>query len=223
MSILDNIGRIQNNIRSITSRPVTLVAVTKKRRVTEIDDVIQGGISIIAESRWQEAKDKISALTAPVQKHFIGHLQSNKVAPVVQYFDLIQSIDSVALALKVNAEAMKLNKIMPVLIEVNTSKEPQKFGMKPEDLVHNLREMSSLLNLRVEGLMTMAAYDPDPETARPSFRLLRELFEYIQSLDLPRITMKTLSMGMSDDYLIALQEGATMIRIGRGIFGGANL
>jgi hypothetical protein len=201
-----------------TGHPVTLVAVTKGRDLSEIKNVLAAGIRDIGESRWQEAKDKLPHLPAGITKHFIGPLQTNKVKEVVRNFDLIQSVDSEKLAQKISDEAKKANKIMPILIEVNTSVEPQKHGVAPAALADLLKAIAPLPCLSIRGLMTVAINSDDKARVRLCFRTLKKLFDDFAALNLPNIQMTYLSMGMSDDYQEALAEGSNMLRIGHKIF-----
>jgi pyridoxal phosphate enzyme (YggS family) len=151
-------------------------------------------------------------------KHFIGHLQTNKVKDVVKYFDMIQSVDSIKLAEKIDFECSKMHKVMPILIQVNTSQEPQKGGVAPNETIGLVREVAKLSNVKIEGLMTIGIYSNDTDKIRACFKTLKSLFDEVASLNIPNIEMKWLSMGMSEDYQIALEEGANMLRLGRIIF-----
>ncbi|MBI5411843.1 YggS family pyridoxal phosphate-dependent enzyme [Candidatus Peregrinibacteria bacterium] len=225
MPIAQNIQRIQEAIRHCSDKaclvttvaPITIVAVTKGRTLEEINQALRSGIAIIGESRWQEASKKIHKLPS-VEKHFIGHLQTNKVSSVVLAFDMIQSVDSLRLVKKIDEECSKIGKTMPILIEVNTSGEPQKTGADPGETVELIRTISGFKAIEIRGLMTLACDSDDPEKIRACFRRLRELSEKIKSEKIPNVIMETLSMGMTEDYKMAVEEGATMVRIGRGIF-----
>lgn len=192
-----------------------VVAVTKGRNIEAVKAVIRSGMTHIGESRWQEAKDKIPHLPPHITKHFIGRLQTNKVRDVVAAFDVIHSVDSLRLAQKINDEAGKIGKTMPVLIQVNTSNEPQKGGFKPDEVGDFLGKVTKLPHLAIQGLMTIGALSDDPEVARRCFKTLRRLRDDLQK-DFP--TLKELSMGMSNDYQIAIEEGATMVRLGKVLF-----
>lgn len=196
----------------ISSDPdkITLVCVTKGRPVAQIREIVDLGLKDIGENRVQEALEKhnqISGLTW----HMIGHLQSNKVKEAVKIFDLIHSVDSVSLAQEINKQVLKINKIQDVLLEVKTSGEATKSGFSAEDLAKNYAEIKKLENIRVKGLMTMAPVVSSPEDARPYFSKLRQLRDKLNPQWL-------LSMGMSDDFQVAIEEGAGMIRLGRAIF-----
>jgi pyridoxal phosphate enzyme (YggS family) len=152
----------------------------------------------------------------------IGHLQRNKVKKAVQLFDMIETIDSVRLAREVNKECAKLNKIMPVLIEINSGKESNKTGVMPENIIALIQQINNLSNLQILGLMTMGPRFGNPEDARPYFKTTKALFEQIKKLEIPRVEMRYLSMGMSNSYQIALDEGANIVRIGTRLFGSRN-
>jgi pyridoxal phosphate enzyme (YggS family) len=149
----------------------------------------------------------------------IGHLQTNKAKKAVRIFDMIETVDSMKIANAINKECAKTGKIMPVLIEINSAEEPQKAGVMPDKAVELIREISGLEHIRIEGLMTIGPFLDNPEGLRPYFRKTKELFEKIKGMNLPNIEMKYLSMGMSDSYRIAIEEGANMVRIGTKIFG----
>jgi hypothetical protein len=217
MSIKNNISAI----RDIVGEGVKIVAVTKKRGISEIKEAIEAGITDIGESRVQEAKDKLTGIPKGVTRHFIGRLQTNKVRDVVRIFDVIQSVDSLKLAQKIDEECGKIKKIMPILIQVNTSNEPQKGGVNPDELENFIKKASELPNIRVEGLMTIAVDSENEDDVQKCFRLLNEKFENIKKSQITNLKseMTWLSMGMSGDYKIAISEGANMVRIGSGIFG----
>ncbi len=188
-----------------------LIAVTKNRSVKEIKTILAKGVTEIGENRVQEAQTKFPELPTGVTKHFIGRLQTNKVRDAVKLFEMIQSVDSLRLAQTIERECAKLGKTMPVLIQVNTSGEAQKGGCAPEEAPELVRAAKELPHLRIEGLMTVAVESEDKEKVRQCFRVLKALFDGIGGL-------KWLSMGMSGDYEIALEEGANMLRIGRKLF-----
>ena len=199
---------------------VRLVAVTKTVTVDRIRDGIDAGLSIVGENRLQEAAPKIAALKgAPVRWHFIGHLQRRKERSVIGLFDLVHSVDSMELAQEINKRAGEAALCQEVLLEVNLGQEPTKSGFHPEDLVGLVPALGSLPCLRVKGLMTIPPPTPKAEQARPYFSRLRNMAERIAALGLPTITMDELSMGMSNDYEVAIEEGATLVRVGTAIFG----
>lgn len=207
---------------------ITLVCVTKEATIEQARQAIACGITDIGENRVQDALVKYAALRGTmddgrgtIRWHFIGHLQTNKARKAVEIFDLIHSIDSFHLADGISKDAAKINKAQDILIQVNTSGEQSKFGVSPERTIALLKQMIPLNNIRVLGLMTIAPLTDDPEETRPYFRKLKQLSEKIK--DFLRVTShesaKTvLSMGMSQDYQVAVEEGATMVRIGSAIF-----
>ncbi|MFY9402883.1 MAG: YggS family pyridoxal phosphate-dependent enzyme [Candidatus Omnitrophota bacterium] len=222
--IKDNLSRVRHEIISACSKvnqdpaKVKIVAVSKGRKLEEIEDVLSCGIFDIGESRVQEALTKHQHFTKkspayPITWHLIGHLQKNKAKDAVRIFDLIHSIDSLALAEKVDKEAERINKIQRVLIEIKTSSEETKFGFSLEEARNKIRQILEFKNLKVEGLMTIAPFSSSAQATRNSFKALRELQERIDFCNLP-----ILSMGMSDDFQIAIEEGANLVRIGRAIF-----
>ncbi|MBU0577554.1 YggS family pyridoxal phosphate-dependent enzyme [Patescibacteria group bacterium] len=204
---MNNFYKIQKEVKEIANRKVVIVAVTKNRSIDEINELIEAGVTDIGENRWQEAKNKLKNISADITKHFIGRLQTNKVRDVVAYFDMIQSVDSFKLAKKISDECAKIDKTMPILIQVNTSNEPQKGGVSPEDVEKLIEHISKLPNIQIQGLMTIGLSGD-----RGCFQALKQLFDTI------KIPMKYLSMGMSSDYQIAIEEGANMVRIGRKLF-----
>jgi len=220
MSIRKNIKVIQSEIQKITSQPVKLVAVTKNRTIKEIHEAIEAGITDIGENRIQEAKEKLPKLPKTITKHFIGRLQSNKVREAVRLFDVIQSVDSLKLAQKIDKECEKIGKIMPILIQVNTSDEPQKGGVPIGNASNLIKEASELKNIQIHGLMTLAVHSADENKVRACFRKLKKLFDKIKNsnFEFRTSSFEFLSMGMSEDYRIAIEEGANMVRIGSGIF-----
>ena len=199
---------------------IRLVAVSKTMPAEVVRDAIGTGISDLGENYIQEAKEKINALAAyPVTWHFIGHLQSNKAKYAVRLFDLIHSVDSLKLAQELNKYAQKNDKIQAILIQVNVAKEVSKSGVYIEDTVQLLKEVCRLENIAVKGLMTMPPYFNAPEKVRPFFTALRELRDQIKMEAIPNISMDELSMGMTGDFEAAIEEGATIVRIGTAIFG----
>ncbi len=215
MEIYENIKKIRDDI----GPKVTIVAATKTREVTQITEAIEGGISIIGENYVREAEAKYQELKGKVQFHCIGHLQANKAKKAVEIFDMIQTVDSARIANEINKRCRQRRKIMPVLIEINSGKESSKNGIMPEDTIDLVKQVSRLGSVRIKGLMTMAPYFEDPENSRPFFRLTKRLFDSIRDLQIPNVDMNILSMGMSDSYKVAVQEGASMVRIGSLIFG----
>ncbi|AKI97959.1 YggS family pyridoxal phosphate-dependent enzyme [Kosmotoga pacifica] len=213
---------IKENVRMILSEippNVTVVAAAKTRSIEEIVESVEAGIEHIGENYVQEAWKVASALKGLCKLHMIGHLQRNKVRRAVEIFDMIQSVDSLKLAMEIDKRAGAIGKTMPVLIEINSGREPQKSGVMPEQLFTLLDQLSALKNIKIEGLMTMGPVLESPEKLRPYFRLTRRLFEEAMKYSGGNIEMKWLSMGMSDSYLIAIEEGANMVRIGTKIYG----
>lgn len=223
MSIIENYNHIIEQIKMIALRAgknpldITLIAVSKTFPPEIIQQAIDGGITIFGENRVQEAKAKIPQLKGSFTFHLVGHLQSNKAKDAVKLFDCIHSIDKLSTAIEVDKEAKKINKIQNILIEVNTSGEPSKFGVEPEKALELCKGILDLQNLNCLGLMTVGPLTEDRNRIREAFKRLRFLLEEInRSLG---ISLKQLSMGMSDDFDIAIEEGATMVRIGTAIFG----
>lgn len=198
---------------------VKLMAVTKTVSEEQILEAIVAGVDLLGESYVQEAKDKIAHIGRPCPWHLIGHLQTNKAKYAVRLFDMIHSVDRMEIALTLQQRCLKERVQMDVLIEVNVSGEASKWGVTPGEVMTLIQNMAPLDMLRIRGLMTMAPWSEDPEHARPVFSRLRALRDEISRHEIPRVTMEELSMGMSDDFDVAVEEGATMVRIGRAIFG----
>ena len=228
LDIQRNIDQILSNIMAAADkagrdvRDVKLMAVTKTVADVRVREALAAGIMILGENYVQEAARKkplLEQAASTVEWHMIGHLQTRKAALAVQLFDMIHSLDRVELAREINKRAKAINKIMPVLIEVNTGDESSKSGISPAKTLELVQVAAPLENLSVQGLMTIPPWFDDPEQARPYFQCLRELKETINAAGIKNVQMRELSMGMTDDYLVAIEEGATMVRIGRGIFG----
>ena len=221
----DNIQLVQKRIAAAAARcgrspdDVTLMAVSKTVPVEKINQAIELGIRHIGESRIQEARQKLPEITAPVTRHLIGHLQRNKVKYAVKLFDMIQSVDNLALAEELNARCAKLDLRMPILIEVNTSGEASKFGCQPEEALTLLKAIDRLPQLDTRGFMTIAVYSEDTARVRGCFKHLKRIFDEAQSLTLVNAHIDLLSMGMSSDYEVAIEEGANLVRVGSAIFG----
>ncbi len=220
MSITDNFQRLRQEI----PEHVTIVVAAKTRDLEEVEEVIDAGATDIGENYVQEAEAMFQAFgdkAEQVRWHMIGALQKNKINKALPIFDVFQTVDSLEKAVALNKRTARLNKVLPVYIEVNIGGESSKSGMPPEyDSIEQLvRDIAALEYLRVEGLMTMAPFTPDPEESRPYFRETKKIFDNIAKLDLPNVSMKTLSMGMSDSYKVAIEEGSTMVRLGTIIFG----
>ena len=198
---------------------VELVAAAKTRTPEEIGEAIDAGISIIGENYIQEAEIARAAIGNRVRWHFIGSLQKNKAKKAVRLFDLIETVDSVPLADAIDKESLTQGKIMPVFIEINSGREPQKTGVMPENAEEVVREIAEFKGVKILGLMTMGPRTGNPEEARPYFIETRRIFEELRNLDIERVEMKYLSMGMTNSYKIAIEEGANVIRLGSRIFG----
>ncbi len=198
---------------------IKLVTVTKTATTEQIEEAINAGIKIIGENRVQDAKKKYQIITAEVEWHLIGHLQTNKAKYAVEIFNCIHSVDSIKLAQEIDKRSLQFGKIMDVLVEVNVSGEETKYGIKSEEVETFLKEISEFPRIRIRGLMTIAPIVEEKEEVRPYFRKLKELSEKIKSKNIENIKMDYLSMGMTEDFEIAIEEGANMVRIGRGIFG----
>jgi len=198
---------------------IKLVAVTKTATMGQIEEAINAGVKIIGENRVHDAKEKYKILTAGIEWHLIGHLQTNKVKYAVEIFNCIHSVDSIKLAQEIDKRSKQFGKIMDVLVEVNVSGEESKYGIKPEEVKPFIKNISEFLRIKVRGLMTIAPIVKDKEEVRPYFRKLRELSKEIKSKNIENVKMDYLSMGMTKDFEIAIEEGANMVRIGRGIFG----
>ncbi len=199
---------------------VTLICVTKTKPVDMLAEAYEAGGREFGENKVQEMKDKLPQLHADIRWHMIGHLQKNKVKYLMDsQIVMIHSVDNLALAETISKEAVKAGRVMPVLIEVNVAGEESKFGISCEETEALIREIAPLPGIHVQGLMTIAPYTEDPETNRPYFRRLRELQVDIKSKCIDNVDMIDLSMGMTGDYEVAIEEGATMVRVGTGIFG----
>ncbi len=228
--INDNLLRIRERIVRASkgcgrdNDPITIVAVSKGRSVREIREAVDAGIFDIGENRVQEALLKYKQLStdncqlSAIKWHMVGHLQTNKVKDAVRIFDLIHSVDSLRLAEAIDKEAAGAGKLQDILIEVKTSAEAEKYGVAPEAAGQLLREACGFKNIRVCGLMTIAPLLDSPEKTRPYFRKLRQLRDRIYDLRITDYGLRVLSMGMSDDFEVAIEEGATMVRLGRAIF-----
>ncbi len=198
---------------------VELEAACKARTPEEILEAVEAGVSIIGENYVQEAEAAFKIVGNKAKWHFIGHLQKNKVKKAVNIFDIIETVDSLAIASEIDKACAKQNKIMSVLVEVNSGRESQKFGVVPEEIEGLLRETSKLKNIKVSGLMTMGPMTGDPEAARPYFVETKKIFDKIKTMGISNVEMNYLSMGMSNTYKVAIEEGANIIRIGTKIFG----
>ena len=215
MSIKTNIETIKKEL----PKNIDIIAATKTHSIEEINQAISAGIIIIGENYIQEAENKFKEIKGKVKIHCIGHIQTNKVKKAVEIFDMIQTVDSLKLAKEIDKRCKTINKTMPILIEINSGQEPNKDGVMPKQANNLIKEISTLKNIKIQGLMTMAPYFKDPEKNRSYFKLTKNLFEEIKALNIPNTKMETLSMGMTNSYKVAIEEGANMVRIGTGIFG----
>lgn len=226
ISVVENLKTVANEIEVSRSKrkiennqPVTLVAVTKNHGVEMMQQAIDAGVENIGENRIQEAAEKFKSLNREVTRHLIGHLQTNKAKAAVRLFDLIHSVDSENLATEIDKAAHSIGKIQDVLIQVNLAKEESKFGVYEENLNNLIETVDALQNIRLRGLMLIAPNYSDVENCRPLFRRMYEIFIATGSA---RQNFEILSMGMTHDYKIAIEEGANMVRIGTAIFGERN-
>jgi hypothetical protein len=214
MGIKDNVQQLLNELPS----GVELVAAAKDRTAEEVLQAVEAGVKIIGENYVQEAEKAYGVIGNRAEWHLIGHLQKNKAKKAVALFDMIETIDSVDLAREIDKRCAQTGKVMPILVEVNSGREQQKSGVLPEDADELIKAISSLPNIKVMGLMTMGPRFGNPEDSRPYFVITREIFNRIKALKLPNVEMKYLSMGMTNSYHVALEEGANMVRIGTKIF-----
>ena len=213
---------IKQNVSQILSElpdGVQLVAAAKARQPEEVLEAVESGVKIVGENYVQEAERAYEVVGNRVRWHFIGHLQKNKVKKAVRIFDMIETVDSVEIAREIDKRCAQIGKVMPVLIEVNSGREKQKSGIFPESVEQLAREISAFQNMKLMGLMTMGPRFGNPEDSRPYFIETKRIFEKIAKLNLPNIEMKYLSMGMTNSYKVAIEEGANIVRIGSRIFG----
>ena len=201
---------------------VTLIAVSKTKPVETLKEAYDLGVRVFGENKVQELTDKYEALPKDIQWHMIGHLQRNKVKYIVDKVAMIHSVDSLRLAETIEKEAAKKAVIVPILIEVNVAQEESKFGLKPEEVLPLIEQIADFSHIRIKGLMTIAPYVDNAEENREIFRELKKLSVDIAAKNINNVTMSVLSMGMTGDYMVAVQEGATMVRVGTGIFGARN-
>jgi len=225
MGIASNISQIRQQIASACAKcgrdpeSVHLVAVSKKKPAADIESAIAAGQSLFGESYVQECVAKIDQVESAAVWHFIGGLQSNKVKYLSGKVAMIHSVDRLSLAKEIDRQWGKLNSNVEILIQVNLGEEETKSGATAEELLKLVSQVARLEHLRIKGLMTLPPWDDDPEMVRPYFRQLRTLAEQVEELGLPNVKMTELSMGMSHDFEVAIEEGATMVRIGTAIFG----
>jgi pyridoxal phosphate enzyme (YggS family) len=215
VTIAQNVKHLLNELPD----SVQLVVAAKTRDPGEILEAVAAGARTIGENYVQEALRAYEAIGNKAEWHFIGHLQKNKIKKAVEIFDMIETVDSIETAREIDKRCAQIGKTMPVLIEINSGRENQKAGVLPENAEKLVAEVSTLNNIRVMGLMTMGPQFGNPEDSRPYFVETRRTFDRIKKLNLPKIEMKYLSMGMTNSYKIALEEGANIVRIGSKIFG----
>ena len=222
--IAENLKQVKRRIIEAAKRvgrnpaDVRLVAVTKEQSAVTVAEGIRTGVRFLGENKVQEARDKIEALGhSGLEWHFIGRLQKNKVKFIFDLFDLIHSVDNSALAEAIHKKAQICGSCMPILLQVNVSGEKSKLGMDPLNVSNEIHKLAQLEGVKISGLMTIPPYDPNPENSRPYYARLRELRD--TCFNAAGIQMGELSMGMSNDYEVAIEEGATLVRVGTGLFG----
>lgn len=226
--VKENLKIVEDKISAACKRAgrareeVTLVAVSKTKPIIMIEEAMEAGIIEFGENKVQELTSKYDILPKNLNWHLIGHLQTNKVKYIVDKAVLIHSVDSLKLAMQIDKEAAKRNLISNILIEVNIAKEDTKYGVFAEDVYPLIKEISTLNHVQIQGLMTIAPYVDEPEKNRVHFRNLRQLNIDIKSKNIDNVHMDILSMGMTGDYEVAIEEGATIVRVGTGIFGERN-
>ncbi len=201
------------------SDEVTLVAISKTFPAEKVEEAVRAGVKDIGENYVQEFLQKRPVLPEEVRWHFVGHLQTNKVKQIIGWVHLIHALDSLSLAQELNRRAAEGGRTVDVLLEVNTTGETSKFGLKPEHVSGFVDQLTGLSHLRIAGLMTIGPFLPDPEGSRPMFRELRQIRDALALRPRQNVTMKHLSMGMTGDFEVAIEEGATLIRLGTAIFG----
>lgn len=226
--IAENIKNVETRIQKACERvgrkreEVTLICVTKTMPVEDLRDAYDAGQRSFGENRVQEINDKFPQLPDDIQWHMIGHLQTNKVKYLMDKVVMIHSVDSVHLAKAISKEAVKAGRVMDILIEINAAGEESKFGLDYDNVLAMVKEIAPLPGIHINGLMTVAPYTDDPETNRVFFRNLRELAVDIDRQSIDNVSMTVLSMGMTGDFEVAIEEGATHIRVGTAIFGQRN-
>ena len=224
----ENLANVEKNIEQACKNAgrsrdeVTLIAVSKTKPVEMLQEIYDENIRDFGENKVQELCSKMEQLPSDIRWHMIGHLQRNKVKYFVGKVELIHSVDTYRLAEEINIQAKKQNVIVPILVEVNIAHEESKFGISAEDAILLVEEISKLENIRIKGLMTIAPYVENPEDNRLYFRKIKQLSVDITNKNIDNVFMEILSMGMTGDYMVAIEEGATMVRVGTGIFGERN-
>lgn len=227
-NITDNLAEVEKKIQAACDRAgrdrsqVTLIAVSKTKPVSDIREAMDYGIKVFGENKVQELRDKTTEITEDLHWHMIGHLQNNKVKYLPGMVDMIHSVDNLKLAQEIEKQAAKHDLVMDILCEVNMAGEDTKFGLAPDDCIPFIESIKDFEHINIRGLMTIAPYTEDPESNRQYFKGLRELLNKANGMKLTRNPMDTLSMGMTGDYEVAIEEGATLVRVGTGIFGERN-
>ena len=223
--VTENLKKVEKKIESACTRAgrdrndVTLIAVSKTKPVEMMREAMQCGIVTFGENKVQEIADKYDQMPSDVKWHMIGHLQRNKVKYIIDKVAMIHSVDSLRLAETIEKEAAKKDICMPILIEVNVAEEESKFGIHKEETLSLIRQIAALPHIQILGLMTIAPFVENPEDNRTYFRQIRQLSVDIDAQNIDNVRMDILSMGMTGDYMVAIEEGATMVRVGTGIFG----
>ena len=226
--VAENLIQVQKNIEEACKKvnrdpdEVTLIAVSKTKPVEMLKEAYEAGARVFGENKVQEIVDKYDQMPSDVKWHLIGHLQRNKVKYIVDKVAMIHSVDSLRLAETIEKEAEKKNVVVPILIEVNVAEEESKFGLKPEEVLPFIEQIADFSHIQIKGLMTIAPYVENAEENREIFSELKKLSVDIAAKNINNVTMSVLSMGMTGDYMVAVQEGATMVRVGTGIFGARN-
>ena len=224
----ENLKQVKENINKACEKvgrdpsEVTLIAVSKTKPIETLQEAYDLGVRVFGENKVQELDKKIDALPDDISWHMIGHLQRNKVKYIAGRVALIHSVDSYRLAEEINIQAKKRGVVIPILIEVNVAGEESKFGVSPDETIQLIEEISALDGVKVSGLMTIAPYIVDSEENRPIFHKIKDLSIDIRDKNIDNVSMDILSMGMTGDYMVAIEEGATMVRVGTGIFGERN-
>lgn len=227
--ITQNYDKVLENIKAAcqsagrNESEVTLIAVSKTKPISDIEELYNHGVRIFGENKVQELCDKYEALPKDIKWHMIGHLQRNKVQYIVDKVELIHSVDSVRLARQIEEEAAKKNVRVHILIEVNVAEEESKFGLKTEEVLDMVTQIAEFPHVSIKGLMTIAPFVENPEDNRKYFNKLKQLAVDIKAKNIDNVTMDKLSMGMTGDYMVAVMEGASYVRVGTGIFGERNI
>ena len=216
---LDGIRKRVSELRASLPEGVRLVGAAKTRTADEVNAAIDAGLTVVGHNYIQEAEGMVGAVGRRAEWHLIGHVQRNKAKRAVALFDMIQTLDSMRLAEAIERHAADADKVMPVLIEINSGEESSKTGVAPAEVDDLVRRVADMPHLRVQGLMTMGPTFGDPANARPYFQLTRAIFDRLAAAAIPNVEMRYLSMGMSNSYLVAVEEGANLVRIGTRLFG----